>query len=332
MKIPFLQFEPSLFDFIQQSPLSVRSKTWVVSKLDSPTFSFYFDTRKEIFTQFEAVDPNVLGNLDHFFWRSEVDVVILCRDVPIAMLQQLLTCSNRHIIWFIDDDIPSIGHDLSLPAPYRKKMHKWYRQAKPYLSRLCSDVWVSTKEIAKRYNLSESSVLPPLQLPKKSTPMVRCFYHATSSHQLEWAFVISLVREIQQIYSHTHFEFIGDHKLYKACKGIPRVTVLHPMKWNTYQGFIAMRNMDIGLCPLINSPFNLARSHTKWLDITRQNAIGIFSDIYPYAASIKSAQAGVVCSNTVDAWLKAFDQALTTNTIAMHERSIQLIDRLHSLA
>jgi len=86
---------------------------------------------------------------------------------------------------------------------------------------------------------------------------------------------------------------------------VPRVTVLHPMPWANYLAMSASRTMDIGLVPLFDSPFNAARSHCKLLDITRQQAVGIYSEQVAYSEEITNHDAGIVVDNRMESWLQA---------------------------
>ncbi|MCF1432161.1 MAG: hypothetical protein LPH20_15340, partial [Shewanella sp.] len=233
-------------------------QTWIVGKLTTPTVDFYFRSRQANFDGYQEVDVNtLLSDPSHPFWSAKQNKVILIRDVPIELLKRLVKLhEQRHIVWFTDDDIPGAHRDASLPKLYKKRLAGWYRKAKPILANICSEVWVSTRALAETYGLPDTAVLPPLQLPAAALATVRCFYHGSGSHTLEWAFVIKLIALIQQKYSYTWFELIGDHTLYRQVRHIPRVTVLHPMSWPNYQAHIGSRPMDIGLAPLFDSPFN----------------------------------------------------------------------------
>ena len=93
----------------------------------------------------------------------------------------------------------------------------------------------------------------------------------------------------------------------------PRVRVLHPMPWSDYLSLTANRTMDIGLAPLLDNSFNKARSHTKFLDICRQSAVGIYSDHFPLSNDIKRHNAGTVLSNNPECWALAIERLAMTD-------------------
>lgn len=304
------------------------TKTWLVGRLDTPTVDFYFRSRYENQVDFYEVDIHELDDDTHPFWLGNYDRVVLVRDVPINLLIKLKTsCHKRQVIWFIDDDIPSVVDDHTLPKAYRRRLSSWFNQAHNMLSQICSDIWVSTPYLAQRYQLPNSCILPPLQISRMKPAIVKCFYHGSASHTLEWKFIVELIQKIQSKHTNVSFELIGDHSLYKQVKHIPRVTVLHPMSWGNYQAHISSRTMDIGLAPLFTSPFNLARSHCKLLDIQRQGAVGIYSIRFPRADSIRRLKAGWLAEDNVQSWLDAFEDAIYSDRMLINENSRHLIEQ-----
>lgn len=312
--------------YVTESKTVIRM-TWVVGRLNTPTMDFYFRSRPTMFAGFNAVDVNELVDISHPFWTSLDDRVILVRDVPVTLLRKL-KCghSRRHIIWFIDDDIPAVVDDMTLPIAYRKRLSSWFNQAYFILGEICNDIWVSTPYLAEKYSLPSHSILPPLQITGADALKIKCFYHGSASHTQEWDFVIKLIEKIQGQYESVWFELIGDHSLYKRIRHVPRVTVLHPMSWDNYQAHIASRKMDIGLAPLFCSPFNAARSHCKLLDIQRQGAIGIYSAGFPYSDKIKGMAAGIIAGDSLDSWLDAFERALHSDRKLIHANSVGVIN------
>lgn len=305
------------------------TKTWLVGRLDTPTVDFYFRSRYENQVDFYEVDIHELDDDAHPFWLGKYDRVVLVRDVPINLLIKLKTsCHQRQVIWFIDDDIPSVVDDHTLPKAYRRRLSSWFNQAHNTLSQICSDIWVSTSYLAQRYQLPNSCILPPLQISRMKPATVKCFYHGSASHTLEWKFIVKLIGNIQRKYKNVSFELIGDHAIYKKVKHIPRVTVLHPMSWRNYQAHISNRSMDIGFAPLFASPFNSARSHCKLLDIQRQGAIGIYSSIFPKSHEIIDMTAGIVADNNISSWLDAFEYALNSDRKLIHKNSEKMINHL----
>jgi hypothetical protein len=303
----------------------------IVGNLASATLDLYFRSRSEQMPDYTEFDSQENDNWDNLFAQlSENTCLILVRDVPISLLKKLAKQRNKpaSIVWFIDDDIPASGTDKTLPKAYKKRLENWYRKAWPHLSGLCNNVWVSTPYLAEKYGLAENAVLPPVDLKKTDLNLVRCFYHGSSSHQQEWVFVIEFIKQAQQRFPDTWFELIGDHSLYKQLRNVPRINILHPMQWQNYLAMTSSRSMDIGLVPLFDSPFNLARSHCKLLDITRQNAVGIYSELVAYSNEIGQMNAGIVVANKMELWLEALAVLLQKDRDVMLGNAQHLIKHI----
>ncbi|MCH1930195.1 hypothetical protein L9G16_08385 [Shewanella sp. A25] len=306
--------------------------TWVVGELNTPTMDFYFRSRQDQFENYAELCSQKLPPAEHPVWQCTSSRIILSRNVSLHWLKSLVKMKDKpqSIVWFIDDDIPVAALDDSLPKHYRKRLKFWYQEAFPLLSAICTDVWVSTPYLAKKYNLPAHTVLPPLQITVPTKPMIKCFYHGSSSHSLEWKFIKQFVSAVQERYDHIWFEIIGDHSLKKSFKDIARVSIIHPLNWQNYQSMIHSRDMDIGLAPLFDSPFNRARSHTKLLDIQRQGAIGIYSARFPFAEQIKNFKAGIICEDGLENWLEAFATALERDKEITIANTAQLLTQLNT--
>ena len=314
-----------------KSTVVCEGKIYILARQKNSTLQYYFENLGEFFTK----NARFINSIDELGVNEDISNVtlIIIRDVSLAQIKKIsnLNRNIRSIIWFIDDDIPAIGEDFTIPKSYQKRLSKWYKYSYPLLSNLCDEIWVSTPHLAEKYNLSPDCILEPIQLEKHSKP-VRCFYHGSGSHTLEWEFLKTFTAKVQRHYGNIHFELIGDHQLNKAFRDIPRVSILHPMSWQNYQAHIASREMDIGLVPLFDSPFNRARSHTKLFDIERQGAIGIYANRFSAAIEIDAYQAGFLADDSLESWLAAFDRALNSDRAAVYENSTRLVADLSERA
>jgi hypothetical protein len=76
------------------------------------------------------------------------------------------------------------------------------------------------------------------------------------------------------------------------------------MSWPDYQDYLASVRYQVGLAPLLDTPYNRARSHTKLYQITRAGAAGVFSNVIPYSAKIIDGQTGVLSENHRYQWVR----------------------------
>tara|TARA_R110002167_G_scaffold153010_10_gene347146 strand:+ start:62 stop:391 length:330 start_codon:yes stop_codon:yes gene_type:complete len=65
-----------------------------------------------------------------------------------------------------------------------------------------------------------------------------------------------------------------------------------------------MREIDIGICPLIDNLFNRSKSNLKWLQYSALGAATVASDLDPYK-DIEDGVDGVLVEETQEAWSDA---------------------------
>jgi glycosyltransferase involved in cell wall biosynthesis len=132
------------------------------------------------------------------------------------------------------------------------------------------------------------------------------------------------------------FELIGGAYENRLYKGLGRVTITYPMKWLSYQSFVTTPGRHIGLAPLLNLPFNHARSYTKFFDIYRSGAVGIFSPNSACAEIVNHHVDGLIVELNQEAWADAIltladDEALRLFLLNNAARKLtDLIQKAHS--
>jgi hypothetical protein len=212
--------------------------------------------------------------------------VILVR-MPSSRWQGVLRAAEREIVdvtWLIDDDAVAARDDDWLPEPFRLKLLGDHLRFKRDFAGLIDRVWASTPQIAARFPAGRVEVRPPklFAAPRPERRWVTIFYHGTSSHRREHAFLLPIFHEVQARCDHTLIEVSGDHALYRAFRGVPRLRVIHPLGWPDYLAHLRAGNYDIGLAPLLDTPFNRARSGLKALQLTELGVQGVLSQRAPY--------------------------------------------------
>jgi hypothetical protein len=131
------------------------------------------------------------------------------------------------------------------------------------------------------------------------------FYHGTGSHQAEIEWLLPVVEQVLAVNHNISFEIIGNAKTQKLYGHLKRVTVIPQMKWPAYQDFIKQPGRHIGLAPMLDHPFNLARSYTKFFDIHRARAAGIYAEQGPWQSFIELGKQGVLVPMQVANWVSA---------------------------
>ncbi|WP_417223683.1 glycosyltransferase family 1 protein [Amphritea sp.] len=249
-------------------------------------------------------------------------VIVFVRYVP-KRWKQLIDRLGKKIeklIYFMDDDLFSLSALSGLPLKYQLKLLRYAFLSQQWLKKHRALYWVSTPYLQLAYK----SLKPVLILP---TPMVQTtkpltiFYHGSASHTPELKWLIPVIETVLDARENTIFEVIGNADVCKLMHGMSRINILQPMRWPSYQSLIARGGRDIGLAPLLDSPFNRARSHTKFFDITAAGGVGVYANQSVYNSVVEHQRNGLLASMEHAEWismiLNLIDEAEMRNSMLM---------------
>lgn len=279
-----------------------------------PTTDIYLRPRLEApgmprvdYADMTTVRPGVMEAMTE---PDEGLFAVVCRYISGDWLKWIEARRHRlsGVAYMVDDDLPTMLRDRKLPLRYRHKIWRLYGRHRRRLSALCSELWVSTPELATRYAAQSPRLLPPLRIggdggwPGRG---LRYFYHGTAAHRAEIEWLRDVVAMVQIRNPAMNFEIFGDRRVHRLYRGIERVAVLHPMGWPDYLAHTERTKLDIGLAPLLPGHTNDARSHTRFYDIARAGAVGIFADRPPYAGFVQHGRDGLLLPDDKQAWAEA---------------------------
>lgn len=291
-------------------------KVVVLSAGQSPTADIYLRTRLQTSCEgkVQYVDVNLASPRQ--LALGEGVLVIVVRFVPRKWLRALYRKRDvlAGVVYLMDDDIPAAMRATELPFSYALKTAWRHATTRRSLARLCSEIWVSTPELARRYATSSPKLYEPAYLPASQAANRNSsvyFYHGTWAHRREIKWLVPVVSAVQARFPNAWFEIMGTDRVRRLFRGIPRVRVIHPMSWQDYLAYAGTVRYQVGLAPCLDTDFNRGRSHVKLFDITRLGAAGIYSNVIPYSDKVLHGTTGWLCENTHDAWVMAIGNLLS---------------------
>mgnify|MGYP003609046435 CR=1 FL=1 len=234
-----------------------------------------------------------------------------------------LHAMGKKIIYFMDDDLYDPDALAELPKTYRQKIYNQAFNQRSFIENVCSEFWVSSAYLAEKYADWSPKLLEPKPTNQEVTQNFWLVYHGTASHVDEFAWLHPIVGQVELSLPCSRFEVFGDHAIYKQFKHLSRVTVIHPMQWSNYLDYTTHVQRDIGLVPLLPSKFNAGRGPTKFFDLTRMGAVGLYSDIKPYSDFIRHEIDGFLLPNDPNIWI---------DTIMMLHQNPELRKRIVQMA
>jgi glycosyltransferase involved in cell wall biosynthesis len=235
--------------------------------------------------------------------------IVFVRYVPREWMD-IVARNRRHlagVAYFMDDDLFDLSASAATPLKYRIKIARLATSRRSWLQRMDAELWVSTPYLAGKYADDDPVLIPPNPLSGVTgeSGNVRVFYHGSASHRGEIAWLAPVIAETLRKAPNVSFEIIGDAAVNRLYRTLPRTTVVHPMSWESYLHFCEAGERHIGLAPLLQGKFNAGRSHTKFFDILRCGAAGIYSDLPPFSDFVRHGRDGILVKNERDDWVEA---------------------------
>jgi glycosyltransferase involved in cell wall biosynthesis len=232
--------------------------------------------------------------------------VVFVRYVPApwVRLVDAVRADLAQLVFFMDDDVLDVRASTGVPWRYRVKLARLAAWRSGWLRRQRAELWVSTPWLQHKYAAWQPRLIDPVPLPA-ATSACRVFYHGSASHEAEIRWLRPVIAAALERDPALAFEIVGGREVWRLYRDLPRVNVVHPMKWPAYQAFLATPGRDIGLAPALDVPFNRARACTKFFDITRCGAVGIYAPGGACASLVRHEREGLVVSMEAAAWTEA---------------------------
>ncbi len=292
---------------------SLKAPIGIISSGNSATLAYWFSSCQNN-PDFTFLSNDYLSNLDKF------NTIIIVRYLPLRFLYdiQLLKKKGIKIVLFIDDNLFSNIFSFNLPFIYKFRL--WYKiyRFKNSIHKYITDIWVTnhnllseTKKCLNKNPINievlSSDHLSNLSFRKK---IFNLYYFGSSSHIQELDWLVSLFKELQLYRNDCLIHIILNKKWVHKFSKIPRIIIYQPMAWETFFMDSCNKNIDIALVPNFSSRFNDCRSPTKFFDIIRMKAVGIYSCTPPYLGFIRNRIDGYLLPNNIECWIEKINHLL----------------------
>jgi glycosyltransferase involved in cell wall biosynthesis len=241
-------------------------------------------------------------------------MVVFVRYLPRGWRRLVAGARRRlsRLVFFMDDDLFDTTASRGAPPHYRFKLWRMAARHRGWLTAQGAEYWVSTPFLAEKYAAWSPRLVPPAPLadapPHPGEPDTdgrRVFYHGTASHNPDIRWLFPVLAEVLANRPGLSFEVVGKGKMAAAWAALPRVTVVPPMPWPAYRIFAAVPGRHVGLAPQLPSAFNAARSFTKFFDITRSGAVGVYAAHSACSDVVEHEKDGLVVPMRPAAWAEA---------------------------
>ena len=238
-------------------------------------------------------------------------LVVVVRYLPRHWLRALrhVRKAGIRLVYLMDDDLLDPALLPQLPPAYRQRLRQRITCQRSRVPELCDPIWVTSEFLVRKYAHLGALRLPLSPHPGllAERPRLQLAYLGSSVHQLEFAWLRELLHVLQSRQSHTHVDVFGDLSINRQFRDLPRVRILHPMRWSSYLAETGQGRFDLLLTPLLDSPLNAARAPVKFIDAARCGAAGLYSDRSPYRGFIRPGVDGLLLGDRQQEWLEAIE-------------------------
>lgn len=243
---------------------------------------------------------------------KDADLIVLQRSFPgadTASLLETIFASGKPVVYETDDLLTELPED----NPH----HAEFAPHKPYIEdamRRADALLVSTPGLARRLAAFNGRVrvLPNLldydlfyrPLPDNGR-RIHIAVAGTSARAGDFKLIDAALRAICAEYgARIRIKFIG---------AMPESWVGHANAeavpftpdYGGYAARMKSLDLDIGLAPLQDNPFNACKSAIKWMEFSALGMAGIYSHVPAYREVIKQGKTGLLVDNKTEKWITA---------------------------
>lgn len=314
----------------------------LLRRADSPTDRLYIepflsDIAREQNISFDILNSNSFegGALEQELVRKlkpGIDIIVT-RYIAEEWLEVLFKFRNsvRSITYVMDDDLLAAYQTINLPVGYRTRMRNVALRDWRVMSLICDNYVNTSTTLAAKYSGLKSVLMHPTFFDQKAllkadihTPTT-ISYHATGGHKNDIDFLAEVIRKILNKHSNVQFKIVLGGYCPEVLKNHPQVHVFKNMTWEEYQAFIRLERSDIGLAPLLKTPYNEAKSIVKLIDIASLGAVGVFSDCESYRCLFENGDGGFIAPNEPTAWFKILDYMIE-NPLFLRQKKVESVN------
>ena len=235
---------------------------------------------------------------------------VVTDEASAVSLVELCKQRNMRLIYDLDDDLINISaaHEeakiLRALAPVVRRMVAAADLVTVSTPMLASSLSRIRSDCSVQPNLFDERLWPNRPIPgDRGSGPVRVLYLGTTTHSAEYAMMAPCFDRLKARYGdQVEFDVIG----VTSSQLTPGVNRIVPPNTN-YPALISwladQQRWQIGVAPLVDTPFNRMKSNIKVLDYTGLGLATIASNVIPYRGQMAEAGAIVLVENNFDGWV-----------------------------
>lgn len=314
--------------------LSPRTRVVFLADGDIPSVSLTLDPIRSVLGRFGA-EPEVHYE-GAFPLVSELlgaDLVMMMRLASAGALEyaRAIKAGGVPLVYLLDDDFDHLPAGSPLARRYAEmgasgnigKLAELADEVVVWSAALAEKLGRHARRINRVKAVSNVERLDAWRQEPGPADPVRVGYAGGTTHADDLAMIGKALKKVLEDRPEVEIESIGlklafldGHPRYRHFPGVPDM--------DAYYRLVASRKWTVGLAPLIDSPFNAAKSDNKFREYAAAGIPSVYSDMVVYNTTIRHGETGLLSANTVADWHGAIELLLDDDQLRRRVREAAL--------
>ncbi|MFK7944547.1 MAG: hypothetical protein AB8B85_16760 [Paracoccaceae bacterium] len=229
---------------------------------------------------------------------------------------------RRRLIYFVDDDVDAGLNDESLPFLYRQKLRWVEHLTAQRLRRFAGVAVVGSPALARLFRpVMQTHLLRPFwsetyaglghfDALEAGEGWIEVAYLGSSVHRADLQFLLPVIGRLLAANPRLRFHLPERHVLPRGFDRHPRVRRIRGLGWTAYRREITTRQFHVALYPLLETPFNRARSPNKLIEHAIVGAAPLYSESWAESHRVAQGRTGLCLANDPQIWLEALTELI----------------------
>ena len=251
---------------------------------------------------------------------SEADLIIVQRFFPTPEMRDVLSeikSMGKPIIYETDDLLthpPSGNPHAEALGRARESIESCIRSADLVVvstTKLKTEIQPLNQNIEVIPNYLDERIwaFDKENTSKHINTSLRILCAGTLTHTQDYALIFPVLQQLKALHEeHIRYIFMGIDPPDELDLGEVEI-IDFQSGYQAYARELQRLSVDLAVVPLLDNPFNQAKSSIKFLEYSILGVPGVYSDILPYQ-SIHHRQTGLKVPNTQEAWFAALDELI----------------------
>lgn len=236
-------------------------------------------------------------------------------------LAEYFKAMGKYLVYVLDDDLLNVPNYVSCYNSYNNP--KMRNRIKKIMS-LCDCLLSPSPELLKKYggHFSKKVCIEEASLGNNENNMKRS---ADGPVRIGFAGSIDRVRDIENIISdairntvkrygkRVEIEFFGAKPSFADELGLKFTPYCD--SYDEYRQIMFENMWNIGLAPMLDTPFNNCKHYNKFIEYSGYGIAGIYSDVKPYNEIVRNGENGLLCENTTEGWTNAISTLIENQNL-----------------